>query len=81
MAALSARYNANNGALKAQRSQGINSELSNHGNDESVTTKMDESITSTKESRQQYLQSLTGTGAASTGTTSSSTSAGTNSTN
>lgn len=81
MAALSARYNANNGALKAQRSQGINSELSNHGNDESVTTKMEESITSTKESRQQYLQSLTGAGAASTGTTSSSTSAGTNSTN
>lgn len=84
-AALFARYNATtnqqNNSLTAQRNQEINGELSNHGNDESVTTKMDESITSTKESRQQYLQSLTGTGAASTGTTSSSTSAGTNSTN
>ena len=83
-AALFARYNATttttnqqNNSLTAQRNQEINGELSNHGNDESVTTKMDESITSTKESRQQYLQSLTNTTSAGT----SSTSTGTNSTN
>jgi len=61
MAALSARYNANNGALKNLRSQNINGALSNYGKDENVSQKMDESITSTKESRQQYLQSLSGT--------------------
>ncbi len=68
MAELSARYNANNGALKSMRSQNINSAISNYGKDENVNTKMEESITSTKESRQQYLQSLTGT-AGTTGTT------------
>ena len=61
MAALSARYNANNGALKNMRSQGINGALSNYGKDENVSQKMEESITSTKEARQQYLQSLSGT--------------------
>ena len=61
MAALSARYNANNGALKNMRSQGINGALSNYGKDENVSQKVEESITSTKEARQQYLQSLTGT--------------------
>ena len=61
MAALSARYNANNEALKKLRSQNINGALSNYGKDENVSQKMDESITSTKESRQQYLQSLSGT--------------------
>ena len=59
--ALRARYNANNGALKNMRSEGINEALSNYGNDENISQKMDESITSTKQSRQQYLQSLTGT--------------------
>ncbi len=61
MAELSARYNANNGALKDMRSQGINGSLSTYGKDENVSQKMEESITSTKEARQQYLQSLTGT--------------------
>ena len=68
MSELSARYNANNGALKNMRSQNINSALSNYGNDESVSQGMEESITSTKESRQQYLQSLTGTTAGSSTT-------------
>lgn len=70
MSALSARYNANNGALKAMRSQGINGALSNSGKDENLPDKMDESITSTKEGRQQYLQSLTG-GTTTTGDSSS----------
>ena len=70
---LRARYNANDGALKSQRNQGINGALSNNGKDENVPTKMQESITSTKESRQQYLQSLVG-GTTSTTTTSGSTS-------
>ena len=69
MSELSARYNANNGALKNMRSQNINGALSNYGKDENVSQKMEESITSTKESRQQYLQSLT---SGATGTTSSS---------
>ena len=60
MAELSARYNANNGALKERRSQNINSALSNYGKDENLPEQMQESITSTKESRQQYLQSLGG---------------------
>ena len=71
--ALRARYNANNGALKNMRSEGINDALSNYGKDENVSQKMEESITSTKESRQQYLQSLTGT--VSTGTTDTTSSA------
>lgn len=60
MAELSARYNANNGALKTMRSQNINGALSTYGKEDGITTEMEESITSTKESRQQYLQSLTG---------------------
>lgn len=67
MTALSARYNANNGALKNLRSQNINSALSNYGKDENVPEKMQESVTSTKEERVQFLQSLMG--GASTGTT------------
>ena len=55
------------------RSEGINKALSNYGKDENVSQKMEESITSTKESRQQYLQSLTGT--VSTGTTDTTSSA------
>ena len=60
MTELSARYNANDGALKNMRSQGINNSLSNYGKDENVSQKMEESITSTREARQQYLQSLSG---------------------
>ena len=60
MTALSARYNANNGALKNMRSQYINNAISEYGKDENVTQGMEQSITSTKETRQQYLQSLTG---------------------
>lgn len=60
MAELSARYNANDGALKNMRSQGINSALSAYGSDDNVSSKIDESITSTREARQQYLQSLGG---------------------
>ena len=75
MSALSARYNANNGALKTMRSQGINSALSNYGKDENVPDKVEESITSTKEARQQYLQSLTGGASTSSSSSSSSSSA------
>lgn len=60
MAALSDRYNENNGQLKGIRSQNINSALSNYGRNENVPEKMQESITSTKEERVQFLQSLIG---------------------
>ena len=56
--ALSARYNSNN--LKSMREQFINSSLSQNGDNEGYKTKMEESITSTQETRQKYLQSLTG---------------------
>ena len=59
--ALRARYNANNGQLMNIRNQQINSSLSKDGKEENVSTKMTESTTSTQESRQKYLQSLTGT--------------------
>ena len=78
MSALSARYNANNGALKTMRSQGINSALSNYGKDENVPDKVEESITSTKEARQQYLQSLTGGASTSSSSSSSSNSSSSN---
>ncbi len=55
--ALYARYNSNN--LKSMREQFINSTLTQSGNEEGYKTKAQESITSTKESRQKYLQSLT----------------------
>lgn len=67
MTALSARYNANNGKLKELRSQNINSALSNYGKDENVQEKTQESITTTKEERVRFLQSLIG--GVSTGTT------------
>ena len=57
--ALSARYNSNN--LKAMREQYINNTLTQQGNEEGYKTKVDESIRSTQESRQKYLQSLSGT--------------------
>ncbi len=57
--ALSARYNSNN--LKAMREQFINNILTQEGNEEGYKSKVEESIQSTKESRQKYLQSLTGT--------------------
>ena len=55
--ALYARYNSNN--LKSMREQYINGTLSQSGNEDGYKTKAQESITSTKESRQKYLQSLT----------------------
>ena len=61
--ALYARYNSNN--LKSLREQYINSALSQNGTEEAYKTKAQESITSTKESRQKYLQSLTTTPAGS----------------
>ena len=57
--ALSARYNSNN--LKSMREQYINSSLTQQGNEDGYKTKVEESIQSTQESRQKYLQSLTGT--------------------
>ncbi len=57
--ALYARYNSNN--LKSLREQYINAALSQNGTEEEFKTKAQESITSTKESRQKYLQSLTAT--------------------
>ena len=59
--ALRARYTANNSALMNLRNQYINSALSTYGNNDNVPTKMQESIVSTKETRQEYLQSLSGT--------------------
>lgn len=52
--ALRARYNAD------IRNQYINNALSKYGDDNKVTEKMQESITSTKEAREEYLQSLGG---------------------
>ena len=54
--ALYVRYNSNN--LKLTREQQINSALTQYGDEEGYKTKVEESITSTKESRQKYLQSL-----------------------
>lgn len=59
--ALRSRYNANNGQLMNIRNQYINSALSNNGKEEGVSEKMNQSATSTQESRTKYLQSLTGT--------------------
>ena len=56
--ALYARYNSNN--LKNMREQYINSSLSQYGTEDGFKDKMEESITSTQESRQKYLQSLVG---------------------
>ena len=68
--ALSARYNSNN--LKSMREQFINNSLSQNGREENYKSKLDESIKSTQESRQKYLQSLTTAAPATTSTTSSS---------
>ena len=54
--ALLERYNAKN--LKSMREQFINNALSQYGENERYKTKMDESIKSTLESRQKYLESL-----------------------
>lgn len=56
-AALIARYNANNRTLIQRREEGIDPLITDEGKD-NVKSKMDESITSTQESRQEYLQSL-----------------------
>lgn len=55
---LSARYNSNN--LKSMREQYINGALSQYGTEDGFKDKMQDSITSTQESRQKYLQSLPG---------------------
>ena len=60
MTELSSRYNANNGKLKDVRNQQINSALSTYGTEEGYKEKVEESIKSTKEAREEYLQSLTG---------------------
>lgn len=70
--ALSVRYNSNN--LKSMREQFINNALSQNGHEENYKSKLDESIKSTQESRQKYLQSLATPATTSTSTTSSSTS-------
>lgn len=59
--ALRARYTANNGQLMNIRNQHINNALSNSGKEENVSEKMNDSATSSQESRQKYLQSLMGT--------------------
>lgn len=59
------------------RNQHINSALSNNGKDENIPSKVEESITSTRESRQQYLQSLPETSTTSGTTSSSTTTSGT----
>ena len=58
--ALRTRYNNNNGQLKKLRNQYINSSLSTYGDNDKLPDKMQESITSTKEAREEYLQSLNG---------------------
>ena len=50
--ALNARYNT------SMRNDYINSQLQQHGNDDNVKTKMDESIQTTQENRKEYLESL-----------------------
>ncbi len=55
--ALSERYTD---SAKSLRNNYINGAISNYGDSENLPIKMEESITSSQESRQQYLQSLTG---------------------
>ncbi len=57
--ALINRYNSSNRTLIQRREEGIDPLITQEGRD-NVKTKMEESITSTQESRQEYLQSLTG---------------------
>lgn len=52
--ALIERYNSNAGLIRNQ----VNGAISSNGKDENIPTKVEESITSTKETRQRYLQSL-----------------------
>lgn len=54
LAALRTRYNAES------RNTYINDALSKYGDNDQIPKKVEESITSTKESREKYLQSLTG---------------------
>ena len=58
--ALIRRYNENNSMI---RNEGINSAINSSGQEgeENLKTKIEESITNTKETRKQYLQSLGGT--------------------
>lgn len=55
---LRARYSE---GLSSIRNTYINGAISAYGSDENVPNKINESITSTQQSRQEYLQSLTGT--------------------
>lgn len=56
-AALIARYNSNNRSLIQRREEGIDPLITEEGKD-GAKSKIEEGITSTKESRQQYLQSV-----------------------
>ena len=62
--ALSRRYS---GGATDLRNNYINGALSTYGDTENVPTKVEESITSTQEARQQYLQGLTGAVTTTTG--------------
>ena len=59
--ALRARYNAGDGALMKIRNQYINGELSNHGKEEGLAAKMEQSAATAQEARQKWLQSVTPT--------------------
>ena len=65
-AGLQARYTDN---LKNLREQYIQNAISTYGSDDNVPSGMEESITSTQESRQEYLQGLAGGAATTSGTT------------
>ena len=58
--ALISRYNSNNRSLIQRREEGVDPLITEEGKD-GAKSKMEESITSTKESRQEYLQSLIAT--------------------
>ena len=68
--ALQARYTEN---LRNVRNNQINNAISTYGSDDNVPSGMEESITSTQESRQEYLQGLAGGAATTSGTTSTTT--------
>lgn len=69
MSGLRSRYTD---SLKSIRNQYINNAISTYGEDGNVSTKVDQSITSTQETRKEYLQSLIGTAGTSTSTSTSS---------
>ena len=67
---LRARYTNN---LQGVRNEHINNAINKYGSDDNVPSGMEESITSTQESRQEYLQGLAGGAATTSGTTSTTT--------